>query len=159
MGRHLQGAQANEFSTERRMNSKALFVDDEPSVLEGYRRILRKDAEVYTADSGQEGLRLLENDGPFAVVVSDMRMPGMDGVCFLRECHTRSPETVRVLLTGYADFQSAINAVNQGRIFRFLTKPCDAEDLRATIANCLEQHRLIHAEKELLEATLIGSME
>jgi Response regulator containing CheY-like receiver, AAA-type ATPase, and DNA-binding domains len=141
------------------VNCKLLFVDDEPSVLDGYRRTLRKDFEVFTADSGMAGLELIKSDGPFGVVISDMRMPEMDGVRFLSESCSLAPDSVRVLLTGYADFQSAINAVNQGRIFRFLTKPCTTDVLRAAIDDCIAQYMLITAEKEILEKTLMGSIE
>ncbi|HUN84093.1 MAG TPA: response regulator [Terracidiphilus sp.] len=138
------------------MADKILFVDDEPAILDGYRRSLHKHYQPDTATSGQEALAAIKRDGPYAVVISDMRMPGMDGVKLLSEVSVIAPDTVRVILTGYADFQSAMDAVNNGKVFRFLTKPCDGEALRSTLAACIEQNRLITSEKELLEETLIG---
>src|ERR1035441_9934583 len=101
--------------TEVDMSDKILFVDDEPAVLDGYRRTLYKDFQIETASSGNEALELIKNTGPYSVVVSDMRMPGMDGVALLSQVRRISPDTVRIVLTGYADFQSAMSAVNDGR--------------------------------------------
>ena len=104
------------------MHEKILFVDDEPAVLEGYKRALHKEFQPDTAVGAQEALTTIAKNGPYAVVVSDMRMPDMDGVQLLSRISTISPTTVRVMLTGHADLQSAIGAVNEGRIFRFLTR-------------------------------------
>jgi CheY-like chemotaxis protein len=141
------------------MSEKILFVDDEPAVLDGYRRTLYKDFQIETASTGEDALQLIANEGPFAVIVSDMRMPGMDGVRLLSQIRKASPDTVRVILTGYADFQSAMDAVNDGAVFRFLTKPCENLTLKRALTGCLEQYRLVVAEKELLEKTLIGCVE
>jgi response regulator RpfG family c-di-GMP phosphodiesterase len=137
---------------------KILLVDDEQNVLDGFHRQLRKKYPITTAVSGQEGLKKIAEEGPFAVVVSDMRMPVMDGVAFLMAVHREFPESVRMMLTGNADQQTAIDAINRGAIFRFLTKPCAPEQLTAAIDAGLEQYRLITAEKELLEKTLNGSI-
>jgi response regulator RpfG family c-di-GMP phosphodiesterase len=141
------------------MSDKILFVDDEPAVLDGYRRTLYREFQVETASSGEDALKLIASDGPFAVIVSDMRMPGMDGVRLLSQVRQASPDTVRVVLTGYADFQSAMDAVNDGAVFRFLTKPCETLTLKKALTGCLEQYRLVVSEKELLEKTLIGCVE
>jgi len=135
---------------------KILFVDDEPVVLAGYKRTLSKEFQMDTAVGGQEGLTAVASSGPYAVVVSDMRMPSMDGVQFLSRISKASPNTVRVMLTGCTDLQSAIEAVNEGHIFRFLTKPCETDVLKKTLTACLVQYRLVTAEKELLEHTLTG---
>lgn len=140
------------------MNRKVLFVDDDPNILSAFKRQLRKLFEVETAESGDEGLKLISSRGPFAVVVADMRMPGMDGVQFLSKVKNISPDTIRIMLTGNADLQTAINAVNEGNIFRFLTKPCPGEILIKTLEAGVEQYRLVTAEKELLERTLKGSV-
>ena len=103
------------------MKEKILCVDDESSALEGYQRILHGQFEVSTAVSGAQGLAILQKWGPFAVVISDMRMPGMNGAEFLALVRERAPETVRMLLTGYSDMNAAIDAVNRGRILQFLT--------------------------------------
>ena len=141
------------------MSEKILFVDDEPAVLEGYKRLLHKEFSIDTAVGAVEGLTAVAQRGPFAVVISDLRMPGMDGVQFLAKVRTSSPDTVRMALTGYADIDSAINAVNEGSIFRFLTKPCPKETLAKAVTAGLMQYRLITAEKELLEKTLSGSIQ
>jgi response regulator RpfG family c-di-GMP phosphodiesterase len=141
------------------VSEKILFVDDEPAVLDGYKRALHKDFNPDTAVGAQEGLAAIKKTGPYAVVVSDMRMPGMDGVQFLARVSHESPNTVRVILTGHADLQSAIGAVNEGRIFRFLTKPCESDVLKKALTTCLVQYRLVTAEKELLENTLMGAIK
>jgi CheY-like chemotaxis protein len=111
------------------MADKILFVDDEPAVLDGYRRMLHREFEVDTATGGERGLMLIHDCGPYCVVISDMRMPGMNGAEFLSQVRQKTPETVRMLLTGYTDINAAIEAVNEGNIFRFLTKPCMKETL------------------------------
>ncbi len=137
---------------------RILCVDDERMVLEGLALHLQRRFEVATAESGAEGLELIRRIGNFAVVLSDMRMPGMNGAEFLARARDLAPTAVRVLLTGHADFDSALAAINQGQIFRFLTKPCPVNVMLETVAAAAEQHRLIDAEKVLLEQTLAGSI-
>ena len=141
------------------MSEKILFVDDEPAVLEGYKRLLHKEFSITTAVGGVMGLAAIAQTGPFAVVVSDMRMPQMDGVQFLAKVRANSPDTIRIALTGHADIETAINAVNEGSIYRFLTKPCPKETLAKALTTALVQFRLVTAEKELLEKTLSGSIQ
>jgi response regulator RpfG family c-di-GMP phosphodiesterase len=141
------------------MTEKVLFVDDEPNVLAGYERLLRKQYAIETAVGGTEGLTALGARGPFAVVVSDMRMPGMDGAQFLARARAAAPDAVRLLLTGYADVRSAIDAVNHGNIFRFLTKPCPPDALYPALDAALTQYRLVTAERDLLDRTLRGSIQ
>lgn len=136
-----------------------LCVDDEPKVLEALALNLRRQYRVSTAKSGQDALAILDGGDQPAVVVSDMRMPGMDGATFLSQVKERAPDTVRLLLTGQTDLDSAIAAVNQGQVFRFLTKPCNPQSFLLAIAAAANQHRLITAEKELLEKTLRGSIK
>lgn len=138
---------------------RILCVDDEPNILEGLSLILRKRCEVETATSGTAGLELLQRDATFAVVLSDMRMPGMDGAAFLARARKIAPDAVRMLLTGQPDFDSAVAAVNEGHIFRFLTKPCPPPMLLSAVEGAAEQHRLITAERVLLEQTLHGSIK
>lgn len=140
------------------MNPKILCVDDEPNVLMAFERQLRKEFAVTTAPGGAEALDLVSKQGPFAVVIADMRMPGMTGVELLSRLRQAVPNTIRIMLTGNADQQTAIEAINEGHIFRFLTKPCPPELLARTIAAGVEQYRLLHAEKELLEQTLRGTI-
>ena len=140
------------------MTKKVLFVDDEPNVLQSIRRSLRKDFDVDTAEGGEEALAKMKANGTYAVIVSDMRMPGMNGVEFLSEAKQQSPDTVRMMLTGNADQQTAVDAVNHGDIFRFLNKPCATDELANAVRTGLRQYELITAEKELLEQTLRGSI-
>jgi response regulator RpfG family c-di-GMP phosphodiesterase len=137
---------------------KILCVDDEPLVLEGLRRTLGESFDVFTATSGAEGLDTISKDGPFAVVVSDMRMPQMDGAVFLSKVREASPHTVRVLLTGHAEADAAARAVNEGGVFRFLCKPCPSDRLLSTVELAAEHHRLAVAERDVLEKTLAGSV-
>lgn len=141
------------------MNEKILCVDDDPNVLSAYKRTLRKNFEIYTAESGEEALSLIKSEGEFAVIVSDMRMPVMDGVQFLSIVRNITPNSVRMMLTGNADQQTAVDAVNEGNIFRFLTKPCVPAALAQALDAGLAQYRLITAEQELLEETLNNSLQ
>ena len=141
------------------MKRKILLVDDEPAVLSGYERSLYRDFDVVTAAGGEAGLLLLETHGPFTVLVSDMRMPGMNGAEFLEKARALMPDTVRMLLTGYAEVDAAIQAVNHGAIFRFLTKPISKEALIAAIQDGVAQYDLIRIERDLLEKTLMSSIK
>ena len=141
------------------MTRRLLFVDDDPGVLSAIERRLRAGYDLETAASGHEGLRILAERGPFAVVVADMRMPGMDGVQFLSQVRETAPDTVRLMMTAFADVDTAMQAVNRGEVFRFLAKDHMAEALGPAIDAALEQHRLVAAERELLERTLCGSVK
>lgn len=141
------------------MNAAVLLVDDDENVLSSLRRQLGRRYRLSTACGGEEALKCVEREGPFAVVLSDMRMPNMDGVQFLSALAERSPNTVRMMLTGNNDQNTAIKAINEGKIFRFFSKPCPAEEVAKGIDAALDQHRLITAERELLEKTLAGSVK
>lgn len=138
---------------------RILCVDDEPLVLQGLKRNLRPHFEVTTASGGHEALGLLQAEGAYAVLLSDMRMPAMDGAQLLARARQLAPGTVRILLTGHADLDAALAAVNQGQVFRFLTKPCPHEELLAALQAGAEQFRLANAERELLEQTLTGAVK
>jgi response regulator RpfG family c-di-GMP phosphodiesterase len=138
---------------------RILCVDDEKNVLEGLSRTLRGLYSVETAIGGPQGIHVLNTNGPFAVVISDLRMPAMTGVEFLARARLIAPDTVRVLLTGHGDLEAAISAVNDGNVFRFLTKPCPADELAKSLAACAEQYRLINSERVLLQQTLRGSIQ
>jgi response regulator RpfG family c-di-GMP phosphodiesterase len=141
------------------MSEKILLVDDDSNILEGYRRSLSREFPMETALGGEQALKLVKENGPYAVVVADMRMPGMDGVQLLIRIRALIPDTIRVMLTGNADIDTAINAINEGSIFRFLNKPCSKELMGKTLTAALLQHRLVTAEKQLLEQTLSGSIQ
>jgi CheY-like chemotaxis protein len=136
-----------------------LCVDDEPFLLEGLERTLREGFEVTTETKPLAALALLErHEHDFVAIISDMRMPLMDGAKFLACAAEIAPNSTRVLLTGHAELNAAIAAVNTGRIFRFLCKPCAPNELIAAIEAAAEQHQLRTLEKELLEGTLTGSV-
>jgi len=140
------------------MTGRILFVDDEPHLLENCQGLLERDFEVETTQKPEEALRRIRDEGPYAVIVSDLRMPGMNGIELLSGVRSASPDTVRIMITGCADLESAMKAVNEGSVFRFLTKPVELEDLRRTVQASLDQYSLIRAEHELLENTLVGSI-
>lgn len=141
------------------MSEKILLVDDDSNVLDGYRRSLSREFQMETAQGGEEALKLAHENGPYAVVISDMRMPEMDGIQLLTSIKAQWPDTIRVMLTGNADIETAINAINEGSIFRFLNKPCSKEVMAKTLTAALVQYRLVTAEKQLLEQTLSGSIQ
>lgn len=139
---------------------KLLFVDDEQNILNSMKRNLR-DFNITTCNSPVEAIKIVKKcarTSPFAVVVSDYRMPGVTGLDFLIAVKEVSPQSVRVMLTGYTENDTAIKAINEGAIFRFLTKPTSAPLLKEVLQVCIEQHKLIVAEKELLKGTLSGSI-
>lgn len=140
------------------MQNSVLFVDDEKQILAGFHRQLDDYYDVHTAESGAEGLKLAKEIN-FSVVVSDYQMPKMNGLQFLTKMREISPQSVRVMLTGQADFEAVVNVVNEGSIFRFLTKPCTAPLMKQTLSDAIEYYELANAEKELLSKTLTGSLQ
>ncbi|MHB8222227.1 MAG: response regulator [Desulfurivibrionaceae bacterium] len=129
-----------------------LCVDDEANVLKSLRRLfLDEDYEILTAESGQEGLVLLGLHQPVQVVISDYRMPEMDGVAFLKQVHKRLPDTVRIVLSGYADTAAVVAAINEGQIYKFIPKPWNDDELKVTIAKAVERYFLVQANNQLNE--------
>lgn len=138
---------------------RVVCVDDDPQVLSGLSLHLRRRYEVETATSGAAALELLARQPPAAVVISDMRMPGMNGAELLAKASGAHPHTTRILLTGHAEVDAAIAAVNKGSVFRFLVKPCPPPELLAAVEAAVELHRTTVAEQVLLEQTLHGSIK
>jgi FixJ family two-component response regulator len=134
---------------------RVLFVDDEQRLLESIAINLRKDYDVHVATSGDQALSKLSELRNVAVVVSDFRMPQMDGATFLHEVMSRAPQTTRILLTGEAGIDGAKDAVNKGQIFRFLTKPCPNEQLKQVLEEGVAHHRYLTAERAVMQETLI----
>jgi response regulator RpfG family c-di-GMP phosphodiesterase len=114
---------------------------------------------VHTAESGKDALRMLAEGESFGVIVSDCRMPEMDGIEFLQRASKAAPLAVRVMLTGNMDQETAVKAVNMGDVFKFLNKPCQGDELKSVVGQAVRQHELVTAEKELLEQTLKGSIK
>ena len=138
---------------------KVLCVDDEHRVLDALRLHLRRRYNLLLASSGAEALQILRSTPDIAVIVADKRMPGMDGTALLAAAREMTPHTVRILLTGDTDIHTAVAAVNEGQLFRFLLKPCPASLVGAAIDAAVEQHRLLTSERVLLEQTLHGSIK
>jgi CheY-like chemotaxis protein len=136
-----------------------ICIDDEPRITEGLALLLRREYRVITAAGGQEALERLQEIGTPAVVMSDMRMPGMDGAALLKSVRRLYPEATRILLTGEPGRDAAVSAINEGQIFRFLTKPCAPEQVLAAVEAGVTYHRLLTAEKTLLQETLVGCIE
>jgi len=141
------------------MNNKILCVDDEESILKGLQLNLRNKFELHLASDGQEGLELFQKEGGFAVVLSDMRMPRMNGAEMLSNIKKIDEEVVTVLLTGHTDFESAMAAVNDGNVFRMLSKPCPPELLIKVLQDATAQHDLITSKRILLDKTLRGAVD
>ena len=133
------------------MNQKVLFVDDEPAALDLYREMLGGEFDLATAVGGENGLVSLRNLGPFAIVISDMQMAGMDGVQFLKRVRQVAPNTIRLLLTGHVDLDGVVNAVNEGCVFRMLVKPCEPSTLSDAIIAGLASYRERKEERVRIE--------
>lgn len=145
--------------TGARPDARILLVDDEPAILDGLRRQLRRNFDVSTAVGGEAALELMANTDPFAAVLSDMRMPSMDGAEFLAHVRDLYPDTVRLLLTGQADMALTIAAINDGQIYRFLTKPCSTDVVLSALNDGVSLHRQVLAERDVLERTLRGAVQ
>lgn len=141
------------------LSDRILLVDDDQAVLDALCRQHRKHYPLTAACGPEAGLAAISSDGPFAVVVTDFQMPGMSGTQFLTKARALDPDMIRMMLTGQVDLKTAIEAVNCGNVFRFLTKPCDPEVFRGGLDAALEQYRLRHAERLLLEGTVKGTIE
>ncbi len=140
------------------MSNQILFVDDDASLLSTMKRNLSLEFTVQTAEGGEVALEMVNQQGDYAVVVVDMQMPKMNGIQTIASLRQRMPNAVFVMLTGNQDLTTAIQAVNDGRVFRFLTKPCQVFEISAAIQAAQQQHNLIIAEKELLSGTFAGAI-
>jgi DNA-binding response OmpR family regulator len=138
---------------------RLMLVDDEPNIIVGITRRLHREYEIFSANSGAQALELLAVHGAMHIIVSDMRMPLMNGAALLQDAARLYPDMVRMLLTGQTDQASAVAAINDGQIFRFLVKPCAADVLRVQLKAALRQHELLSSERSLLEQTLRGAVQ
>jgi CheY-like chemotaxis protein len=138
---------------------RVLCVDDEPQVLSGLERNLRRDCPIVTAVGGEAALELLRKDRDFAVIISDMRMPGMDGAAFLSAARLMVPDAVRVLLTGQADLDAVIKAVNGGSISYYLKKPIEKDELLRVIHSAFGLHQESVASRQKLRKLLSASLQ
>jgi len=133
---------------------KILCVDDEKNMLSALRRTMRSKFNISTAESAHEALEILHNDGPFNVVISDFRMPEMNGAEFLRKVKDIAPTTTRILLTGQASIEGLQSAVNESDIYKILLKPCSPEDLFKAVYGGIEQHKDKTSANEQLDELL-----
>ena len=136
-----------------------LMVDDEANVLSAYRRTLGRKFDLTCAASAKEGLALIEGGKAFAVVISDMTMPEVNGLEFIAAARTKNRESVYMMLTGNAEPRTAIDGINKGQLFRFLSKPCSTEHLEEAIRSGLRQYELTTAERVVMRETVSGSVK
>lgn len=137
---------------------KILLVDDEQAVLDGIARRLGNDYQLTLVNAPQAALDLLADGARFPVILTDMQMPGIDGLSFIRRARDLSTGSVFLMLTGNQDLPTATRALNEGQVFRYFTKPCASQDLRAGLDAALRQWDLLQAERELLQRTFVGSV-
>ena len=141
-------------------STRILLVDDDPDLLQGLARILKRDFAVETTMSGKAALELVATqEQPFAAVIADMSMPVMNGIQLLQRMEHASPDTIRLMLTGHAEVAVAKKAVNDGHIFRFLTKPCPPANLVRALQDAVQEHRRILNERALFETTFRGAIK
>jgi two-component system probable response regulator PhcQ len=132
-------------------NSKILIVDDEENILHSLKRLLRREPyEILTAKNGEEGLQILE-EHQVDLIISDLKMPQMTGIEFLKVAKEKNPDPLRIMLTGHADLKSVIDAIHQGEVYRFLLKPWDDEELKMTVKQALDYHRLRNENRNLVK--------
>lgn len=130
---------------------RILCVDDEQNVLKSLERFFIDDNyEILCAASGEEGLEIMQKAAPVQIVISDYRMPGMNGVEFLKEVCSRWPDTVRLVLSGYADTSAVVSAINEGQIYKFIPKPWDENELRVAISNSIDRYFLYKKNLQLI---------
>lgn len=142
------------------MTLRIAFVDDEPNTLKTLQRVfLDEPYEVLTFLNPGEALEALDKDCGIAVITSDLRMPEMDGAAFLEEARKRCPECVRMIMTGYGDLDAAISAINQGKVYRFISKPWDSLELIQAVKNAVNKHELQIERKRLLAVTRRQNVE
>ncbi len=127
-----------------------LYVDDDHENLRAFRRLFRKEYQVFLAESGEEGLELLQANAPIPVIITDQRMPEMTGIEFLERTRELSPDSIRIIITGFTDVQALIDAINTGRVYRYITKPWDEQELYVTLKRAIESYELKQNNERLL---------
>lgn len=139
---------------------KILCVDHETGVLRALQRLfLDSDYEIITASSGEEGISVLKTTEDIRVVIADYRMPGMNGIDFLQQVYALRPDTVRIVLSGYADTAAIVEAINEGQIYKFIPKPWNDDELKVTIANALDRYFLYQKNIQLAQELELKNRE
>lgn len=146
-------APSNPASEEQSSKPKVLYVDDESHNLTAFKSAFRRDFEVYTANSAHEGLGIMAEE-EISVVITDQRMPEMTGVEMLEKAFTDHPDPIRILLTGYSDMQAVVDAINIGKVYYYMQKPWDEDEVKITVKNAEEVFRLRRENKELTKSLL-----
>lgn len=142
-----------------KINEKVLVVDDDPQILQSYKKQFSNVVEIYTAEEPWLALEVLKRSGPFAVLVSDFKLPGMNGLELIAEAQKIAPDMVSILLTGYANLELALKAINEGKVFRFLTKPCPNKEMAAAFIAAINYYRKMITERDTLERTFNGCVQ
>lgn len=142
-----------------KINEKVLVVDDDPAILTLYKKHFESVVDIFTAQHPLEGLEILKKSGPFALLVTDFKLPEIDGLQLINKASEIAPDMVKILMTGYADLDLAIKAINEGRVFRFLTKPCSNKDMAASFIAAINFYRHLKSEKDTLERTFNGCVQ
>lgn len=138
---------------------KVLFVDDDVNILKAFQRSFRKKYNFMIAEDPEKAIYVIKEHGPFTVIVSDMKMPKMDGASFLGRLKSVCPNSIRIMLTGNSDLQTAVEAVNKGEVFRFHNKPCSSDELAVSIDAAIDQFYLHKGELDILENTVTGCLQ
>jgi class 3 adenylate cyclase/DNA-binding response OmpR family regulator len=141
-------------TSSRKQKPKILVVDDEPDNLDLLYRTFRRDYRVFRSEEGHEALKILEQEQDIAVIISDQRMPNMSGTELLSITATNYPDTMRIILTGYTDVEDLVDAINSGKVFKYVTKPWDAENLKAIVEQALDTYNLVKRRTEELNKSL-----
>ncbi|GAB4272928.1 MAG: response regulator [Candidatus Rifleibacteriota bacterium] len=142
-----------------KINEKVLVIDDDPAILAMYKKQFQGVVDIVTAQEPWIGLEILKRSGPFALLVTDYKLPSMDGLKVIEEANKFAPDTLKILLTGYANLELAMKAINEGRVFRFLTKPCSNKLMASSFIAAISHYRKVIAEKETLERTFNGCVQ
>jgi response regulator RpfG family c-di-GMP phosphodiesterase len=133
---------------------KLMVVDDEPDNLDLLYRTFRREFQVFRAMSGHNALDLLAQEGEMAIIISDQRMPGMNGTEFLSKTVDRFPDTIRIVLTGYTDVEDLVDAINTGKVFKYITKPWMPDDLKTVVSQSADTYRVVKRRTDELQRAL-----
>lgn len=131
---------------------KVLIVDDEPNILNSLKRVLgADDREIFCADDAEKGFELLKKEGDIEVIICDNRLPGMSGIDFLTKIKPMYPDTIRILITGYPDLSTAMDAINKAHIWRYMLKPLEVDELKILVDQAFDYYKILRENRLLLQ--------